>query len=313
MAYELVFTSAEKGVKPGTSGFCTVAHTRGMLPSTVKLLESISSYKVPNKKYTENETSSTPVVFSHYRTKLQGQDFSIISRLSQAGRDHTNRGNKIAHHLLLKPSERPPGGPAWLIKQDDVFIKTWDDKAQLFSEERSIPQGDEEYSYAAYWEEVTGDAGWAGVVAQTLDQSSSKNVYLVFDSGEDTKKLVSEAVNLLGKEKRWQVTFNTYFTSLPAGFDCRIRCCLPDNPLLKDLKVRNKSLVLNLASLSNEPPGNLYVKLARGEISRQDLTEKLGETDSLEAPGKEKKKKGGGAEFKVMNNRNKKHIRFNHD
>jgi hypothetical protein len=35
MALELVYTSATKGLRAGTSGFCTVAMTRGLPPALV--------------------------------------------------------------------------------------------------------------------------------------------------------------------------------------------------------------------------------------------------------------------------------------
>jgi len=35
MALELVYTSAERGLRAGTSGFCTVAMTRGLPPALV--------------------------------------------------------------------------------------------------------------------------------------------------------------------------------------------------------------------------------------------------------------------------------------
>ena len=45
MAKELIYTSAERGLRPGTRGYCTVAHTRGMRPQTIQILEGLSAYK----------------------------------------------------------------------------------------------------------------------------------------------------------------------------------------------------------------------------------------------------------------------------
>ncbi|MFW6414221.1 MAG: hypothetical protein ACOCZS_02860, partial [Verrucomicrobiota bacterium] len=100
MAYELIFTSAEKGVNPSTSGFCTVAYTSGLMPSTIKKLEALSTYKVPDRaRFNNANASAPPVLFSHYRVLFGRENFHLVSRIATAGQDYTNRQNKIAHHL----------------------------------------------------------------------------------------------------------------------------------------------------------------------------------------------------------------------
>ena len=45
MAFELIYTSVPKGIKPGSSGFCTVAYTNGLAGNVVLKLEGMSAYK----------------------------------------------------------------------------------------------------------------------------------------------------------------------------------------------------------------------------------------------------------------------------
>ena len=45
MANKLVYTSAPKGLIPGSCGFCTVAGTRGMTKSVVDALEGLAGYR----------------------------------------------------------------------------------------------------------------------------------------------------------------------------------------------------------------------------------------------------------------------------
>lgn len=45
MLQEIVYTSAPKGLRTGSSGFCTVAATEGMSLRMIQLLESLSSYR----------------------------------------------------------------------------------------------------------------------------------------------------------------------------------------------------------------------------------------------------------------------------
>ena len=121
MAHELVYTSAERGLRPGTRGFCTVAHTRGMAPATMRMLESLSAYR---SLYGAQEAASLaePVVWSHYRVSLMGRSQNVLSRVSPTCVDHTNRSNKWAHHLLISSQERPVV-MVWLCAQPGVFLE----------------------------------------------------------------------------------------------------------------------------------------------------------------------------------------------
>lgn len=322
MAYELIFTSAEKGVNPGTSGFCTVAYTKGLLTSTIKKLEAISTYKVPDTLRLKNAAGlSPPVVYSHYRLLLAGRNYHLVSRKALAGQDYTNRQNKIAHHLLFRSNEAPWRGPAWLAEQDGLFVNDWNNEPQIFSEEKILPERNSDESEAAggrieaeAWKELTGDAGWAGKIARLLITDIRKPVYLVFDPGMDMLKPISELVRLLPPDKRWQVTFNTYFTSLPQGIECILRCCLPDNKLLKSNAMRNKGRILHLASPGGEPdPEDYYVQLARGEQWRvENNKEKLGES-SAGKPQNDDEGDKTAAGFVLMENRLKRKIRFTPD
>ncbi|HCS51626.1 MAG TPA: hypothetical protein DIW81_08550, partial [Planctomycetaceae bacterium] len=65
MIYELVYTSAPAGLRPGSSGYCTVQSSRGIPAPTVDLLESLSGYR---HVYTAGtpEAAKNPVNYGHY-------------------------------------------------------------------------------------------------------------------------------------------------------------------------------------------------------------------------------------------------------
>lgn len=44
MSFEVVYTSAPRGLQEGSSGFCTVASTKGIPRALLKKLESLSGY-----------------------------------------------------------------------------------------------------------------------------------------------------------------------------------------------------------------------------------------------------------------------------
>jgi hypothetical protein len=257
---ELIYTSARKGLKPGTSGFCTVAHTRGMMPATIKLAESLSGYTPPAAL----SAADAPVAYSHYRVLLHGESMSVLSRVAFCGKDHTNRDNKIAHHLLLDANERPEAGPAWTAQQYP-FCLTWEHKPCLLDAPEMLPPAPPPMPRAAAWESVTGDGGWAAVVATSFLVDSERAVYLVFSPGMDPLPLVAEALALIPVMKRWQVTFNTYFTALPAGLSCHWRCCLADQPLLRDRRTLTSGLILDLTRRLDRAPDSALAAVARGE------------------------------------------------
>ena len=80
MAFELIYTSAQAGVRPGSTGFCTVAMTSGMPPALVSRLESLTGYRhlyaVTDSRYAQN-----PPSFLHYRVSIGGTSYAILGRV----------------------------------------------------------------------------------------------------------------------------------------------------------------------------------------------------------------------------------------
>ena len=76
--------------------------------------------------------------------------------------------------------------------------------------------------------------------------------------------LLREAMALLTPEERWNVTYNTYFTSLPAGATCVWRCCIADSEALREGRRNPKATVMDLTKPLPEPSAeNDYVRRAR--------------------------------------------------
>ena len=100
--------------------------------------------------------------------------------------------------------------------------------------ERSLPRGQLEPAPARAWAELTGDAGWAGLLAASAMERPAKPVVVVFEPGMDTLALVGEALALLPRARRWQVTFSTYRTSTPRAAECLWRFCLEGSSVHKE-------------------------------------------------------------------------------
>ena len=66
MPQEILYTSAQQGLRQGTSGFCTVSSTAGMEPNLGEFLEGFSGYphpyKPPDLRTARNPPRLTPVV-----------------------------------------------------------------------------------------------------------------------------------------------------------------------------------------------------------------------------------------------------------
>lgn len=262
MALELIYTSAERGLRPGTRGYCTVAYTRGMLPQMIQLLEGLSAYKAIFPLHHEREADN-PVSISHYRPTMAGRNSSILSRVAPARAEHTQRSNKIAHHIVLRDGECPAAGPAWVAAQPGFFRAAWNEVPHAIVEPKPVPAGEATATHAAQWEAVTGDAGWAGVLAWHFLSQNSIPAYLLFEPGMDALPLIIEGLNLIPVRRRWEVTFNTYFTSLPAGATCIWRCCVPDADVVREVRRNPRALVVDLTAALPEPKINELVTCAR--------------------------------------------------
>ncbi|MFA6815066.1 MAG: hypothetical protein WCS73_02075 [Lentisphaeria bacterium] len=290
MAHELVYTSAARGLRPGSQGYCTVAYTQGMPPASIQIMEAISSYKSLYSAMEEQDNES-PTSYSHYKSKLLGRDVSILSRISPTQADHTGRSNKLAHHLLIHKRERLECGPVWLSLQTNLFYTEWEGKPHILKMPKVLTDVPIKDMHASYWEEVTGDAGYAGLLAESFVQDISRPYFIVYAQDMDILRLLAEASSLVPIPQRWQLTFNTYFTTLPAGMTCAWRCCLPETPILRDTRHQVRGDLLDLTKLDHLPgldSKNFFIQLARSVNANKESLEVLNSVPESEKAPKKK-------------------------
>ena len=134
MSQELHYTSVPRGLKPGSRGFCTVGLTPHMPGPLVDRLEASAATSRFFLRTTRRRALN-PIVFSHLRLTIGGKVVSVLSRIGPAGLDYSGRPNKYAHHVVLEGTERPEGGPAWLLSQPGFMQGAWE------GEPREIPVG----------------------------------------------------------------------------------------------------------------------------------------------------------------------------
>ncbi len=229
MSQELIYTSAPRGLKPGSQGFCTVVSTQGISASLVQRLEALSGYRHVFPPQDPNARLN-PVLFSHLIFSLAGRRCHVLSRVCDAGLDHTQRTNKFAHHVVLDPRELVPGGPAWLLAAPGFMQSTWDGVPKVLPAGRRPPAANSPAAICRAWQQITGDAGWGGALAETASPGASRPAVIIFRPGIDPLPLLAESLALLPPESRWNVSFCTYFNKLPPGLECQWRCVLEGSP-----------------------------------------------------------------------------------
>ena len=266
MSQELIYTSAPKGLKLGSRGFCTVASTTGMAKNLADRLEALSGYRhvfAPGSP----QAALNPVDVSYLRFRLGGRTYHVLSRIADAGLDYTQRTNKLAHHVVLDHSELVSGGPAWLASQPGFLETRWEEEPRILPTGRSAPSGDLNAGVCQSWKAIAGDAGWAGVLAQTIADVSSET-YVIFRPGTDVLKLLVEAQAILPPQARWLATFSTYFTKVPPGVECRWRCVADGTPEALLARRSPGNVVIDLAKdLGPAPDGELVVAARSGRVS----------------------------------------------
>lgn len=259
MTQEIVFTSAPQGLAPGSNGFCTVICTDGMSDNLTERLEMLSGYR---HAFTPGDRKA-PVNYRHLRIKVSGRDYSVLSRICDAGHDYSQRSNKLAHHVALDASELVAAGPATVLATPSLFVPRWDGSVKAVPSGRLPDLPASRPAICQHWQNLTGDAGWAAVLAHSVSVARPKPISVIFPQGCDTLPLVVEALNLIPPAMRWNVTFSTYFTKAIAGSDILWRFVLDQTKQADALRNSPHAKVIDLAGGLGAPPDNSYSNAAR--------------------------------------------------
>ncbi len=265
MIEEIIYTSAEKGLKAGSRGFCTVVSTAGMAINIAERLESMSGYRHAFPMQ-DPRARLNPVNYSHVTLRIGGKNSHVISRVADAGQDYSGRTNKLAHHLMIDDISRFAAGPARLMGEKGVLVSQWDGSVRTVPA-RNLPMvavpGSIELTA---WKALTGDSGWAGWVAEQLTKDKGP-VSVIFPPGTDTLMLVREVLDVLPPIQQWSVTFSTYFTKLLAGTECQLRFVLDETPEATTLRNDARAKVVDLQSLPVCSGGPMVQQARSGRIA----------------------------------------------
>ena len=134
MPFQHIFTSAQIGLSPDSSGYCTVAQTEGIPDDLVKALERLSTYDFSAKSDPHMDGHS-PVVYRYQFVRVHSGTFFVISKFNDAG-----HSNYLAQHLALDSSEisqlqdYPHLNPAFFLLAGKHWKKAWDEIPQMLPE-----------------------------------------------------------------------------------------------------------------------------------------------------------------------------------
>lgn len=236
MSLELFYTSAERGLKPHSRGFCTVARSEGLTPPVIERLESLSSYQ-PLYAAGSPMAEKNPITFAHWRIVVGNRARSVLSRIAFVESDFSGRPGKFAHHVVLEPAEQWPAGPAAMLAASGVMQSSW------VGEPKVLPP--RTLSNIATPIEPSPAPDVSNQLADAFNNEPEKPVYLVYAPEVSILPIINEAIERLAPAMRWQVTFNTYFSELPAGLSCAWRCVVADTPAAA-VAWASKALVLQV-------------------------------------------------------------------
>jgi hypothetical protein len=278
--FELINTSAPRGIDPGSRGFTTVAITQGLVGIWRKRLESMSGY------FIEDGISGKPAIFMHTTLAVSGSSRSVLSRIGSSGLDYSGRPNRIAHHILLDENELPNCGPAELSQQHDVFCGFWDSDPKIlppksFSDVKNSP------TPCHYWKEVTGNSANAGYLLRHLFSDSNKPLVIVAREDTDCLQLFIEAIALLNPLDRWKATYSTLTQQLPTDAKCAWQVVIENTKSANSVIHRPGVHVINLSEM---PPivDDIYSESAQAGAEVQGPQARR---ESLVVPLSKKKQK----------------------
>lgn len=216
MAREVVITSVPRGIRLGRTGFQMVMRTAGLRDDVCDQLESLAIYR-----HLPPGTGPNPACFFHRVIQTGVGALSVLGRIVDAGADYSSRSNKLAHLVAIDQSEvaalRQSSPAAVLAAIEGRLAATWPGGP----EERAAPFGlagmpSIQPAVCATWQQVLGDAGWAGVLADRAVASRPVLVVAPDSSPAWCRRLLAlfaEALALVPPQKRWGVTFDTTILS----------------------------------------------------------------------------------------------------
>ncbi len=218
MPFQHIFTNAQIGLSPDSSGYCTVAQTEGIPDDLVKALERLSTYDF-SAKNDPHMGGHSPIVYRYQFVRVHSDTFFVISKINDAG-----DSNYLAQHLALDSSEigqlqdYPHLNPAFFLLAGKHWKKAWDEIPQILPEldfESLVPGSNKE---TPYFVESTCENWKNGLLGGQVDQAPTlleppynTKSFLYLPPGQEIEllQLLNETLWLSGIDA-WRYSFTTF-------------------------------------------------------------------------------------------------------
>ncbi|GHT25499.1 hypothetical protein FACS18942_00540 [Planctomycetales bacterium] len=130
------------------------------------------------------------------------------------------------------------------------------------------------------WKEITGDAAWGGVLAETI--RTGQHAAVIYNAGTNILPLFAEALSLLPGEYLWRATFTTCFTGLPEHIVCQWKGAVAGSKEAENLSQQSDILLIDLTKPIKAEPKGIYVDYARS--GNDNLLPEPGIENDLDGP-----------------------------
>ena len=212
MIFETLITSAQRGIRPGRTGFQPVMQTSALREDILRQLEPFAGYRHVHQQ----GSGKNPECCSFRRLRTNIGELFVLIRTVDAGNDYSNRSNKCSHILVITADEVGRffnSTPANILSDNQsLFLSNWmggPESRAVLPQLMSLPHRP---AACVQWQSCFGDAALAGVVAQRI-RERKPTLFVTQDSTPQSSqmllKLFAEASALLKQAERWDATFET--------------------------------------------------------------------------------------------------------
>lgn len=237
MALQLIYTSAERLLDSGQSGYGIVARSEVMPREMRRKLTELSRYRCP-------PGSQPDAVQCSYTTLTHSNsEYHVLTVSQRAGADYSGRLCYISHHLVLLPEEiatlmrnkhRPtPAGVILALGVHGFWCRHWDGPPRFLKGEPQINNQDlPDASMQETWKRLTGHKRNARAFNTPPFEKDCLMIVPESTSVADILKLWHES-DWLSPHCGWGKTFTTHADETD-NFRTTLRwCSLEDSPLIR--------------------------------------------------------------------------------
>jgi len=236
MPEELWYVYSDRTLKDGKSGPRIVAHTERVSDALARLLVKLSEYP---------PTAFPQPVYSHVMVRSGGLEYSILTKIFPLCEDTRGGLDYLAQHFLFSTQDRPKGGPAYLFGQPTLFLTAWDGRTGKLPYRRQIPDGEDPPVRCERWQDIAGDAGWAGVLLRHVEDGKREPIYVIAETDVPVIHMLREALAHVAPPVRWELTFSTHERPLPEKVRCQLQVVAPWPGKADELRKQGNPLIFD--------------------------------------------------------------------